>query len=190
MDAQRLRQMDQAPLSDYLWKRLRFEESDPVVASRFGDEPPEQFVYEAVSQADDADFRERIITAIQVNLTQLARLDATTETSVWTDPVSDQQLASLAFLASWLNASQLLAAMETFCYPWLARWRTEGGGYSEGQFHFLRAMARMDGSPALAGLWRDLWDHAPHDLRGLIFYGWAHAGRTLTAPKRCATSVI
>ena len=168
MDARRLRQLDQAELSAYLWRRLRLEESDPPVAARFGAEPPEQFVYEAVCETEGAGLRRRVLEAIRESLARLAHMETERGQVVWTDPVSDQQLGSLAFLASWLNAPQLLPALETFCYPWLARWRTAGGAYSEGQFHFLRAMARMDESPALAGLWRDLWKNAPRDLRGLI----------------------
>ena len=175
MDAAQLRRMDQAELDKYLWGRLRLESMNPPVSSRFGQEPPEQFIFEAVKQADDLQFKSRVIKAIRANLAQMARLAAPSHEQFWNDRTNDQQLASLAFLSNALEAVELTESL----YAMACSWLIEPGRWSptspDERFHVLHSLAQLQQGPRFAGLWEDLWEHGPRTIRGLTMFGWARA---------------
>jgi hypothetical protein len=69
----KLQKLNRQNLSDYVWRRLRLEPPiDPPLHNRFGEEPPEQFIFEAVKNSQEESFRRPVLDAIQDNLSKLA----------------------------------------------------------------------------------------------------------------------
>ena len=150
MDADALRQLDPAKLADYLWRRLRLESPvDPPISERFGQEPPEQFVIQTVKKADDRGFRTNMIAAVRDNLRRLAVMASASSEPVWDDPVTDQQLASLAFLASGIESTELVDALYTFAGCWTLGDMSDVRAFSAGQFHVLRTLAFLQADGGL-----------------------------------------
>ena len=119
MDVATLRAQTTDEIERYLWLRLRREgEMDPPIAERFSEEPPEQFLFHAVRETGDQALRGKVIEAIRRNLRKLAVQQTASDRPIWRDPTTDQQLASLAFLASALEASELASLHELAC-PWM-----------------------------------------------------------------------
>lgn len=176
MDANDLRQLDLTELADYLWRRLRFESPvDPPISDRFGQEPPEQFVIEAVGKADDRGFHANVIAAVRDNLRRLAVIASTSPEAIWDDPVADEQLASLAFLASGIKAAELVGDLYTFAGCWTLGDMSGVHAFSAGQFHVLRTIAFLQADGGLDKFWESLWHNGPRSARGLTLFGWARA---------------
>jgi hypothetical protein len=173
----KLQKLNRQNLSDYVWRRLRLEPPiNPPLRNRFGEEPPEQFIFEAVKNSQEESFRRPVLDAIQDNLSKLALQAVSAEPDIfWRNRQTDQHIASLAFLISMLKASELVPTLEFFSLPWLSLWRIRPNEITDGQFHLLRTLAQLQQGKALAGMWEDLWEHGPRSLRGLIFFGWARA---------------
>lgn len=172
MNFEKLQKLSDQTLADYVWRRLRLEPPlAPPLSIRFGDEPPELFLVEAVKHSKNESFRRRMITAIHDNLSQLSRQAFSIGlTRFWDDQRTDQQIASIAFLISLLKASELVPALFEF-----TQWRPQPSELTDGQFHVIRTIAQLQQGRAFAGLWPDLWEHGPWSLRGLIFFGWSRA---------------
>lgn len=176
MNREELRQLDEPALTEYLWRRLRLEPPiDPPVVDRFGPEPPEQFPSEASDESTESSFRPRLVAAIRQNLRRLADQQASSPEVIWDDPVTDQQIASLAFLASSLGAGELVSALYSLVCSWLMDKPSDGGEWAAGRFHILRTLAELQSDASLAGLWKSLWDQGPTSMRGLIIFAWARA---------------
>jgi hypothetical protein len=176
MDAEHLAQLSDSELADYLWRRLRLEPRiDPPIADRFGPEPPEQFLIQAVRQSGSPGLRARVVEAIKDNLRRLANIRSTSANDLWLDSTTDQQIASLAFLASGLDAQELASALYEFACPWILGGAGYAGELTDGQFHILRALAELQPEGVLAGFWESFWERGPRSSRGLIFFAWARA---------------
>ncbi len=176
MDAEALRQLDRTELADYLWRRLRLESPvDPPISERFGQEPPEQFVIQTVKKADDRGFHANVIAAVRDNLRRLAVMASASPEPVWDDPVTDPQLASLAFLASGIKGTELVGDLYTFAGCWTLGDMSGGRAFSAGQFHVLRTLAFLQAGGGLDKFWESLWQNGPRSARGLTLFGWARA---------------
>ena len=176
MTSDELRQLDRQGLAAYLRKRLRGEPPiDPPIDWTRRQEPPEEFVLEAVPVGDAA-FRERLLYAIRENLRTLVG-HAMGEELPWdpADATTDQQIASLAFLVSSLEAAELVPSLAQFALQWLDSACTGDAAVTDGQFHVLRTMAQLQSDARLGSVWRDLWENGPTGLRGLAIFGWANA---------------
>ncbi len=178
MNFEKLQQLNQTKLNDYVWRRLRLEAPlDPPLSSRFGDEPPEQFLVEAVNNDHTGLLRQRVFNAIQDNLSKLSLQAVGSDyEQFWVEnKQTDQHIASLAYMISILEATELIPALSQFAYPWIIRWRKKSSQLTDAQFHVLRTLAHLQEGKALTGMWQDLWENGPQTLRGLIFFGWVRA---------------
>ena len=175
MDVATLRAQTTDEIERYLWLRLRREgEMDPPIAERFSEEPPEQFLFRAVRETGDQALRGKVIEAIRRNLRKLAVQQTASDRPIWRDPTTDQQLASLAFLASALEASELASLHELAC-PWMLADVEQQSDLTDGQFHILRTLAQLQKDSRHAGFWKTLWETAPASARAIVFFGWARA---------------
>ncbi len=174
MDASDPTRLTDGQLADFLWRRLRLEPPlEPPLNDRFGHEAPEEFLIRAVER--DQALRSRVIRAIRQNLRRLGVVQTGSTEPIWLNPTVDQQLASLAFLASNLNATELVSTLEKVAWMWVLPDPLEPTDFSDGQFHVLRAMARLQSGDRLAKFWDDLWEHGPRSARPLALFGWARA---------------
>ena len=176
MDEVQLRDLDRKKLADYLWNRLRrVAPIDPPLSGRFADEPPERFLILSARQAEQPGFRTRLIEAIRDNLRRIVDLERSSDASIWTDPVTDEQVAGLAFLTASLEAGELLRPI----YNVVCSWRLSGGAtigeFTSGQFHLLRTLALLQEDGSLARFWEELWQTGPRAAAGLVIFGWARA---------------
>ena len=177
MDVATLRERTTDEIEHYLWLRLRREgELDPPIADRFSEEPPEQFLFRAVRETGDQALRGKLIEAIRRNLRKLAIQQSASDRPIWRDLTTDQQLASLAFLASALEASELTSQHELAC-PWMLADVEQQTDLTDGQFHILRTLAQLQKDSRYAGFWKTLWETAPESARAIVFFGWARADR-------------
>jgi hypothetical protein len=175
VDVRTLLDLDSSRLADYLWRRLRLEPPlDPPIAQRYGPEAPEQVFLEALTRAPNGRFRERLVHAVGENLQRLARQQAALDTSP-TDPVTDQQIASLAFLATELEAKNLVSPLYLLACSWLMSASDPSTEITDARFHILRALARLQADAKLEPFWRALWEKGPPSIAGLSFCGWAYA---------------
>lgn len=176
MDSEKLKHLDEKELADFVWRRLRLEPPvDPPPGTRFGQEPPEQFLIATVEQSGDRNLRRRLIEATDENLKRLAGLRASSSAELWDDPVVDEQLASLAFLASSLQAEELLPTLHLIACSRGIGDVARKGDVPSGEFHILKALARLQKDRRYAGLWESLWQSGPRSIRGLTIFGWARA---------------
>lgn len=163
-------------LADYVWRRLRFDPPvDPPTSDRFGPEPPERFLIQAAGRADGDQFRTTLVGALEKSLVRLLREAAASETSIWSDSVTNEQLASIAFLSSAIDARELVERLYNVVVSWVIAPNAQRRGFTSGQFHLLRALASLQEGPWLAKTWKGLWQEAPRSMRGLIIFGWARA---------------
>lgn len=175
MNIETLTALSEDELNEYLWRRLRREGVlDPPLGERFGQEPPEQFLIAAAESAAGKDLRPRFLKAIRQNLSRLAE-EAGPAADYWSDPTTDQQVASLAFLATELGAIELSQTLYRFALSWCLVVQDGARQISDGQFHILRALARLQQRGELAPFWKSLWVHGPPAIRGLVIFGWARA---------------
>lgn len=95
------------------------------------------------------------------------------------DDVDDEQIASVAFMASALKDPELHYNLFSLGFN---IFRSESDDViAGGQFHVLRALAflqsgskrQVDHPRRLADLWEKLWHNGPRSIRGLTIYGWA-----------------
>ena len=178
MNAEELRKFDRAALADYVWKRLRREPPiDPPLASRFEDEEPEQFLIQAVESGDDASFRRKLYDAVIDNLKRWSEYRAASEIPLSEDRTSDEQLASLAFVISELEASELVQPLYLVACSFLMNSAARPAAMTFGQTHAVRTIAHLQNSSWLAPFWQGLWENGPRSLRGLVYFGWARADK-------------
>ena len=176
MTPEQLRNLEYPQLAEFLWRRFRLEEPlDPPLDTLRRHEAPEEFVIAVYEGSPDSIFTKHLIAAIRHNISRIAHEMAGNFESVWSAPQNDQNLASLTFLVSSIEAPELLPQLELLAVPWLALWRAEPAEATDGQFHVLRTLAHLQDGSALAPLWRDLWQNAPVSLRSIVMYGWARA---------------
>lgn len=177
MDLNQLRELDGAPLAEYLWRRLRREPPmDPPPATRFGDEPPEQIFMEAADPPQGIAFRARLIGAVRENLRRLVDSERASGQPFWADPVADEQVASLAFLVADLEGNELVDDLYRVVCSWTLTWPSRPANeISFGQMHLVRTLAMLQEGANLARFWEELWHKGPRWLRGMVFFGWARA---------------
>jgi hypothetical protein len=168
-----LRQLCEVGLADYVECRLRRQGTlDPPLATRFGEEPPEQFLVQAVRLAEDEEFRRRLIRAVHE---VLRRWTAAANRPVWRSRRRDEALGGLARLAAEVGAVEIVADLHNLAAAWAdparrARWR-----FTHGQTECLRTLALLQSGPSLASFWHALWQDGPRSARGTVFVGWARA---------------
>jgi len=177
MTPSQLTELDAKSLADYVWKRLRRGEPlDPPLASRFGDEEPERVLMEAAEKDRSSAFRRRLVDAIREHFRRLAERQAGSGQQSPPAQVDDQQIASLAFLISELNAVELFEALYLFALGWFLGQAPAVRDLSFGQTHILRTLAHLQPEDSgLSKFWRDLWERAPRSVRGIVIFGWARA---------------
>lgn len=176
MDFDELRQLAPDQLDEYVWRRLRAERPiDPPVASRFGEEAPEQFIIRAAEEKEDRAFRARLVAAVRKSFRRLVQRDLASEQSIWRDAVTDEQVASLAFLIAEMGASELVDAVYALACSWIIVPGPTPHQLTFGQLHLLRSLAVLQQGGKLSSFWEDLWHDGPRSLRGLVIYGWARA---------------
>lgn len=178
MNAEDLRKLDRAALAEYVRKRLRREPPiDPPLASRFEDEEPEQFLIQAVESGDDASFRRRFCNAVRDNLRRWSEQRAASVVSLGEDRTADEHLASLAFVISELEASDLVGPLYMTACSFFMDSPSRTEDLTFGQTHAVRTIAQLQSPRLLTSFWQSLWDNGPRSLRGLTFFGWARADR-------------
>lgn len=178
MNAEDLRKLDRASLADYVWNRLRRQPPiDPPLASRFEDEEPEQFLIQAVESGDDESFRRKLYDAVIDNLKRWSEHCAASDIPLSEDRSSDEQLASLAFVISELEASELVQPLYIAACSFLMDSATRPAAMTFGQTHAVRTIAHLQTSSWLAPFWQGLWEDGPRSLGGLVYFGWARADR-------------
>lgn len=161
-------------LERYVWDRLRGarnEAADPPLDHRMGLGPPEQFLICAANTSPD--LRSRIINAVAANLRQLITDGACYPNGSSRDPIDDQQVASIAYLASMLHAHELAWALLCLALAWSAHMSYSPRRVTDGEFHVLRTIAQLQGPPVFESLWQHLRENGPRSLRGLVIHGWA-----------------
>ncbi|MCY2952044.1 MAG: GAF domain-containing protein [Planctomycetota bacterium] len=173
IDSKSLEKLSRDELEDYVWCRLRREKeaAEPLVDHRMGQEPPERFLISAASTSTE--LRRRIIDAVAANLSKLILNGASRPPASHKDPVEDQQVASIAYLASVLRAESLARPLMHLALAWFADSSYSPQRVSDGEFHVLRAIALLQGPGIFESLWRGLWESGPRSLRGLVIDGWA-----------------
>lgn len=151
---------------------------------RFGDEEPEQFIIQAVERSGDRDFRRRLGDAVRDNLQRVAQQRAVqgegpadARPPVGWDSITDEQVASLAFLISELGAAELVRPLYAFACGWFVGAEAEAREPSFGQTHVLRTLAHLQTPGWLGAFWQALWERGPRALRGLTIFGWARAAQ-------------
>lgn len=95
------------------------------------------------------------------------------------DDVDDEQIASVAFMASALKDTEL--HYNLFSLGFNIFDSESSAVIAGGQFHVLRALAflqsgskrQADHPRRLADSWEKLWHNGPRSTRGLTIYGWA-----------------
>lgn len=176
MNAEELRQLDEPALADYIWKRLRRESPlDPPLASRFGDEEPEQFLIHTAESSEGQSFRRRLLDAVIDNLRRWTEHRVTSSEPLPEDQISDEQLGSLAFLISELEARELVQPLYLAACSFLMDGASSPAALTFGQTHAVRTLAHLQNSSWLAPFWQGLWENGPRSLRGLVLFGWARA---------------
>ena len=175
MTVEELQRQDDEALADYMWRRLRLEPPvDPPLADRHGAEPPEQFPIDAARNVPA--FHGRLVLAVRDNLRRLAELQAVNGT-LWADAVANQQVASLAYLASRLPAPELIEPLYTLACAWFLDLSDLPDDLDDGRFQVLRTLALLQRDATLAPFWETLWARGPRSVRGLTIVGWARADR-------------
>ncbi len=176
MNVQGLHELDQRGLSDYLWRRLRLEQPvDPPLGERFGPEPPEQILIQAWEQSGESPFRAALVEAVRDNLRRIVDLERSSGQPAWEDGVSDEQLASLAFLTAAIDCKELVDPLYRVIVSWSFSPDFGRRDFTPGQFHLLRTLAMLQDGGRLARFWEELWAKSPPSYRGLVIYGWARA---------------
>jgi|GEM_PF-4976107 len=169
MDHDTLAALADDALAEYLWRRLRMElPLAPPLNRRHRMEPPEAFVIKAWERASDQEsLRERLGRAIKANLERIGPLTSAP------DPVTAEQVSSLAYLAAAVEPPGLLRdffdrakALMTAC--------------SSSElllFHLLRATARLQEGDRLTWFWQDIIISSglPAPVRAIGWYGLSRA---------------
>jgi len=176
MNLEQVRQLEVPELADYVWRRLRLEPPiDPPLSDRFGTEPPEQFLIQAVEEGDFPEFRGRLLAAIRDNLRRLVDLERESPEPIWLDAASSDQVASIAYLVAEVRGTELLEAIYQVICSWMLSPGAARGELTAGQLHLLRTLALLQDGGCLARFWEDLWQRGPRSVRGLVMFGWARA---------------
>jgi hypothetical protein len=176
MDVEAIRKLDGPALESYLWRRLRLEPPlDPPLGFRFAEEAPEQIVIDAWQNGADAAFGQRLVEAIRSNLARLAPAVAHLDG----DGVAREQLASLAFLAGAIRASELGAELGVFAADLWSRCKTGNTALQTPLYHTLKALCGLQGESTHTPLWLDILEQAPDaGLRAIACLGLCRSDST------------
>jgi len=173
MDVETLRNLSEDGLTSYLWHRLRHEEPmDPPVSNRFRIEPPEEFVLDIALRTEDIGFRSKLIAAIRRNLERLLPL----ATVSGFDPVSGEQLGSLAYMCTVLRDDRLSDVLYAHSLAWFSHRDRRTDDDEVSVFHVLRALADIQNDAKLVPFWASIWMSAANPaLRSVAYYGHVKA---------------
>ena len=179
MTVEDLVELDRPALAGYVRRRLRREPPlDPPLDDRHGAEPPEQFLIHAAREVPG--LHQALVQAVRDNLGELARQQAA-DPACSSHPRTNQHIASLAYLATRLPATELAQPFYTLACSWFLDAGELPEDLDDGRFHVLRALAMLQRDATLAPFWENLWRMGPRSVRGLTMFGWARAddGRAL-----------
>lgn len=171
-----LLRLDESELANFLWRRLRGEAgAGPDLGHRFGDEEPETLVLTAARSSEAGQFRAMLSRAVEGNLRRMADERAASGWRLDEDRTGDEQLASLAYIASELEARELVELLYGIACRWFLPPIAPGMRPTLGPSNLLRTVAQLQQPGVLEHFWRSLWENGPRSFRGLVIFGWARA---------------
>jgi len=176
MDQKTLQSLSAENLSEYLWRRLRYEgPMDPPLDRRTRVEPPEDFLLRTFQQTGDRAFRERLTESVEDNLTRVLALIASEGVS----SATAEQLASLAFLSSAIGDAKLGYTLYLSAVALLSSRAPSSPSLNVALFHVLGAVADLQNDARLTPFWETLWERAKAgELRAIAYYGLVRADST------------